>query len=187
MTLPARFVACRVVVPMILFFALQPFRARSVTDGEVICQEENCFMTNRRGALLAVAAAAFSRLGSLIFRGRQFRQYDVADSSTALAAQPFDVPEESLSTALNRLGQRVYSEEGIPMFLVCENLGSNRTSSERPPAAATSLSEKVAFAFRRYAAEWQRLQPGAPATDVARIVELLAYRDFANGGTEKSL
>lgn len=144
-------------------------------------------MTDRRGALLAVAAAALGRLGSLIFSGRQFRQYDVADSSAALAAQPVEVPQESLSAALNRLRQRVYSEEGIPMFLVCENLGSKPTSSERLPAAAISLSEKIASAFHRYAAEWQRLQPRAPATDAARIVELLAYRDFANGGTEKSL
>ena len=72
------------------------------------------------------------------------------------------------------------------MFLACENLGSDRILSERP-RSGNILNERAASAFRRYAGEWQRLQPGAPATDVARIIELLAYRDFANGGTEKNL
>ena len=144
-------------------------------------------MISRRGALVAIAAATFGRLGSLICRGRQLPQYDAANSFTASGAQLIDKRDDSLSAALNRLGARVYSEEGIPMFLACENLGPNQTSPARAPVPPTPLNETVASAFHRYADEWQHTRPDAPVTDVAKIVELLAYRDFAAGGAEKSL
>ena len=144
-------------------------------------------MISRRGALAAIAASTFGRLGSFIVRGQQLRQYNAANSFTASGAQLADSHNESLSESLNRLGKRVYSEEGIPMFLACENLGPNQTSPERTPVPPTPLNEVVASAFRQYADEWQHTRPNAPATDVAKIVELLAYRDFAAGGVEKSL
>lgn len=144
-------------------------------------------MTNRRGALVAIATAAFGGIHGIFSRKYRLVRQDVANSLTAFGAQLIDTREDSLSTALNRLGARIYSEEGIPMFLVCENVVSNQTSRQRAPTPPTSLNEKVASAFRRYADEWQRIRPDAPATDVARIVELLAYRDFASGGNEKNL
>ncbi len=144
-------------------------------------------MISRRGALLAIATAAFGRLGSLISKGHPLGSSDAAGNFTASGAQLADTRNESLSTALSRLGKRVYSEEGIPMFLACENLEPTQTSTERTPLPSTPLNEKVASAFHHYADEWQRTRPNAPATDVAKIVELLAYRDFAAGGAEQSL
>ncbi len=72
------------------------------------------------------------------------------------------------------------------MFLACENLAANQTSPElgRVPSP---LNKKVSSAFHRYATEWEAIRPEAPATDVAKIVELLADRDFSAGGTETSL
>lgn len=96
-----------------------------------------------------------------------------------------DVPQEGaggeLAKGLERLATRVYSEEGIPMLLVCESVGAEQ------PAPTSNLNQIVATAFRRYAGEWEQLHPNAPADDVNKIVEFLADRDFANGGKEKSL
>ena len=144
-------------------------------------------MISRRGALAAIAAATFGRLGSFIGRGQQLRQPDAANSFTASGAQLADTRNESLSETLSRLGKRVYSEEGIPMFLACENLGPDQASPERTPVPSMPLNAVVVSAFHHYADEWQHTRPNAPVTDVAKIVELLAYRDFAAGGAEKSL
>jgi hypothetical protein len=101
-------------------------------------------------------------------------------------AELANTAQDSMKEDLARLGGHVYSEEGIPMFLACENLAAGQTSRDRgtPPSA---LNEKIATAFHRYASEWQRMHPDAPAGDAAKIVELLAGRDFAAGGTERSL
>ncbi len=116
-------------------------------------------MINRRGALAAIAAAAFG-------------------------AEVAKTPGDGLRADLARLGAHVYSEEGIPMFLACKNLAGKPNS---PALAPSDLNQKVASSFHRYASEWQRIHPDAPAADVAKIVELLADRDFTSGGNEKSL
>ncbi len=144
-------------------------------------------MISRRGAMVAMAAATFGRLGALVCMGRQLRPYHAARSFTSSEAQLSDKRDDSLGAQLNRLQARVYSEEGIPMFLACENVGPNQTSPERAPVPPTHLNEIAASAFHRYADQWQHTRPDAPITDVAKIVELLAYRDFAAGGAEKFL
>ena len=72
------------------------------------------------------------------------------------------------------------------MFLACENLSPNHTLLA-PLAPPSVLNKKVASAFQRYVDEWQHLHPEAPASDVAKIVEVLADQDFSKGGTERSL
>lgn len=128
-------------------------------------------MMNRRKAVITLGAA---RLLGFIF-----------PSAAALAEQ--EAAAGGLAKELEQLGTRVYSEEGIPMFLVCENVAEKGQSGSKQHTALTKLNEVVASAFRRYASEWTRTRPNASAADVAKIVELLAHRDFAAGGREKSL
>ena len=144
-------------------------------------------MISRRKAIVGIAATTFGRLDSLLCMGRQLRFYNAANGSISSDAQLTDTRDDRLSADLKRLDARIYSEEGIPMFLACENLGPNQTSPERVPVPPTPLNEKVASAFHQYSAQWQHSRPDAPVTDVAKIVELLAYRDFAAGGAEKTL
>src|SRR4051812_18805570 len=81
----------------------------------------------------------------------------------AAAAQ--ESADGELSKDLARLGARVYSEEGIPMLLVCENLAPDHAPGSQKPAAArlTESNRIVASAFHRYAGEWERIKLDAPA------------------------
>jgi hypothetical protein len=124
---------------------------------------------NRREALLLFAA------GCVVLR-----------DALAQSAQTLSPEEEKLQAELNMLAQRVYSEEGIPMFLACENLAGDQPKS-RVQQGSSPMNQKVVAAFHRYAAEWQRIHPDAKESDVAKIVELLANRDFVAGGGETSL
>lgn len=65
------------------------------------------------------------------------------------------------------------------MFLVCENLVPDETAENVPALMLAPLNDQLAAAFRGSADAWQRVQPDAPIGDVAKIVELLAHRDFA--------
>ncbi len=144
-------------------------------------------MISRRGALISIGVAVLGGVECLISRSYRPRQMSVAHNSlTAFGAELASPADDSLSADLARLQGRVYSEEGIPMFLACENLAASHTPPEHEPFPS-ALNKKVASAFHRYAAEWQHIHPNAPATDVAKIVELLADRDFAAGGKESSL
>jgi hypothetical protein len=85
--------------------------------------------------------------------------------------------EDRLRADLERLAQRTYSEAGIPMFLVCENLpAAQKGAAERTPRGA--LNEQLATAFRRDAEAWARARADAAAADAARIVERIAASDF---------
>ncbi len=144
-------------------------------------------MINRRGALVAIGLAGFGRIDWLISAKHRLRGLQGAQTSfTAFGAELVNANEDKVSADLARLGAHVYSEEGIPMFLACENLAPIGTSPARPPSPS-ALNKKVASAFQRYAYEWQRVHPKAPASDVAKIVEVLADQDFADGGMESTL
>jgi hypothetical protein len=87
----------------------------------------------------------------------------------------------ALEEDLTRLRQRAYSEEGIPVFLLGENLAAE------PPASRPNPSEQraritMANAFREHAEIFQALHPNATGSDVAKIVEVLAERDFGPPG-----
>jgi hypothetical protein len=103
--------------------------------------------------------------------------------SAALGA----VPADNVAANLAHIGSRVYSEEGIAMFLACENLAAVETVPPNKVPVPSPLNQKVASAFQRYAQEWQHAHPDAPASDVAKILEFIADRDFASGGQEPSL
>jgi len=93
---------------------------------------------------------------------------------------------KDVNTDLAQIGSRVYSEEGVAMFLACENLATVGNLPDEAPAPS-ALNQKVASAFQRYTREWQRLHPDAPVGDVAKILEVIADKDFSGGGREPSL
>ena len=95
-----------------------------------------------------------------------------------------NAPESSVRADTDRLAARLNSEEGIPMFLACENLVENETAEESEPLTLTTLNEDLAAAFRRDSDGWELIRSGAPLTDLAKIVEVLADRDFAAPAAE---
>ena len=87
---------------------------------------------------------------------------------------------EQLKEDWARLEQRNYAEQGIPMFLMCENLS--------PTAEPGSTSERnfrdgriLAAALRNTAEIFQHIHPSPKASDVPRLIEALAERDFGTG------
>ena len=95
--------------------------------------------------------------------------------------------EDCLRTDFERLVKRVYSEEGIPMFLACENLAPGQSTKEPSNITLTSLNQDLSAALRRDADAWRCIRPDTAPSDLAKIVEILADRDFAAGGTGKNL
>lgn len=130
-------------------------------------------MMNRRQALAAIGIAMIGDVES-------------PGNSTVPATQLPSTADNRLNADLTSIGSRVYSEEGVPMFLACENVYQVGTSPKEEPSPS-ALSPKVASAFRRYVDEWEHMRPDAPASDVAKLLEFIADRDFAAGGVEASL
>jgi len=84
---------------------------------------------------------------------------------------------DDLEQDLSVLSERDYSEQGIPVFLVGENLLSDKEPIDRRyrsgAANATLVKE-----FRQHADAWQQMRPDAKGTDVSKLIEVLAERDF---------
>lgn len=139
-------------------------------------------MIDRRGLLTIFGKTMIAKWFSFDFARASFLgqlnnilQITLADASST--------PEKQLETNILHLGSRAYSEEGIPMFLACENL-----KAVRPVAPyAKALNAEIAPAFHHYVKMWQDLHPDASAADVANLVELLAYKDFASKGNGTNL
>ena len=143
-------------------------------------------MMKRRGVLAVIGMAALGGVKWCVAQGLELKglaasrnRFDVLDVGHGKPV------EQNLGAEMTRIGSRVYSEEGVPMFLACQNMAL--AQSTLAPAATASLNRKVASAFSRYAKQYQQVKPDATAADVAKIIELLAERDFAAGGTETGL
>ena len=106
-----------------------------------------------------------------------------ASTASAAQAQAASTFEAQLQADMATLSKRVYSEEGIPMILVCEDL----TAKTPVVPASKAMNAAVAPAFQHYAEAWQQVHPEARVGDVAKLVELMAYRDFAGGGKDTNL
>lgn len=136
-------------------------------------------MTNRRQTLLALAGV-----------------WSAAKSGLALAQAPNAPPappqrpsidassngfsdaalEKQLREDLAGLGSRAYSDDGIPVFLACEDVVAIKAHGRA--AAPPASSQSVATELRRNGAAWLRIYPQAPATDISKLIEVLAERDF---------
>ena len=82
--------------------------------------------------------------------------------------------EAKLKQDVERLAPRVYSDEGIPVFLACVDL--HRPAGSR--AMLTHFNAELARDMRDNAAAWERLYPEAKPEDISKLIEILADRDF---------
>jgi hypothetical protein len=146
-------------------------------------------MIGRRGALCQMGAGVLGNVWAFVFRpliccDMLWSKRVKADEVAAAAGQEIDLSKE-LDRELARLEKRMYSEQGIPMFLACDNLP--RTESiEAVRTRALPSSGPLVAAFRRYVEALPQVRTDATEVDVAKIVELLADQDIASGGTRYS-
>ena len=125
----------------------------------------------RRSAILSLFGAIWAFASCSPFR-RQPK----------ISAQPVD---EQLASELEQIEARVYSEQGIPMLLACQNLdGASGKSSGS--LSSQSRNPGLAARFRELAQALQRLRPNLKDNDVGKLVEVLAVRDLAAGGKENA-
>lgn len=93
-------------------------------------------------------------------------------TDNALAPKPADPFAEDLIADMMRLGLRQYSEVGVPMFLVAENLRDPPPAESRLPAHW----QDIASLFEHRAGLLRSHKPDLDARDVARLVEVFADR-----------
>ena len=145
-------------------------------------------MMNRRAALAAIAAATFGAAPSGSALVRLLQSGQAKTQGAAFGNQPKDPVKDAIDDRLRqdlaRLAPRANSEEGIPVLLACEDLVVDRTS-QKSTVMLTAFNTVLASDFHKNSEAWQRIHPDAAETDVAKLVEVLADRDFANGGTEQ--
>ncbi len=139
-------------------------------------------MITRREAILGLGAAAFgaaepSALGVLKLLRPSHREIHEAACSEDAGNDSIDA---RLGQALALLETRANSEEGVPVFLACINQVQD---AHAPQAGPPALSTAVAAEMRENAAAWKRIRPNPPASDVAKLIEVVAERDFLVGGT----
>ena len=132
-------------------------------------------MINRRTTLLSIAAA----FGTAIAHTALGRFADSGSKAPAAGAAKAD-GEADLRDDLARMASpREYSEEGVPVFLACVDVVAEQAGKAVAPA--TPFSAQIARDLRRYGDAWRRLHPDAPEGDVAKLIQILADRDFAHG------
>ena len=127
-------------------------------------------MIHRRTALRALVSSfgsIWAFLSCAPLRKGDSRR--VAEPDQALLAK-------KLQHDLSLLAKRNYAEEGIPMFLVCENLASKNRSSADPAHHTEGIA--LATELRRNAAAFALIQPNATEGDAPKIMEVIAERDF---------
>jgi hypothetical protein len=134
-------------------------------------------MIGRRGAIYRIGAGILGVASALAKRLNAAE----AGANTTQASE-FG---EQLVRELTRLENRVYSEQGIPMFLACKNLARSGNDPPDSPVARPS-SAPLAAAFRRCVETLPQIRADVTENDVAKLVELLADQDFTAGGTKFS-
>ena len=141
-------------------------------------------MMNRRDALSVLTAGAAGAFGTFNSAFARLLRPGSGNTQTGSAAPSGEKSPDNIDDLLRkdlaRLAPREYSEEGIPVFLACEDLVANKRSAKLSP-----LNAAISSRFRRNAVAWDRIRRDAPASDISKLIEVLADRDFANGGKEK--
>ncbi|MDP9066269.1 MAG: hypothetical protein M3O06_10440 [Pseudomonadota bacterium] len=140
-------------------------------------------MITRRGTLVAMAGATLSAVSSNGALARLIPSDRTPTPGAAPAEAGREALDERLRRDLARLAPRAYSEEGVPVFLACEDLAAN-PHPPRPIGSLPSFNSRFAVDFRENAAAWQRIHPDAAEGDVAKLIEVLADRDFSDGGAK---
>ena len=150
-------------------------------------------MMDRRDVLAMFGKATVAGAGRWLFKLKGSSLVSEPQSATPASGGAMPAAggrttafDEHVAAEMKRLSTRVYSEEGIPMLLACENLvpAANGKPAMLP---TTAFNKMFSSAFKRYAEAWQRLHADATDADVPKVLELLADLDFTQGGKEASL
>lgn len=132
-------------------------------------------MMRRRRVLLSFVGSLWTWISC---RSRPAGTGDSGAAGTDGPSEPSGTFERRFLEDFDRTRSRTYSEDGVPVFLVCENLAS----AVAPPRGASrrleGLDTRLAARFRRCAAVLARFRPGGTEDDVGKVVEVLAERDF---------
>ena len=132
-------------------------------------------MINRRTTLFGIAAACGTGLSQAAL-GR------FADAGPTVPAAGGTKPagEAELRDDLARMSSpHELSEEGVPVFLACVDVVAEKAGKKGP--SPTPFSAQIASDLRLYGDAWRRLHPDAQEGDVAKLINVLAERDFARG------
>lgn len=101
---------------------------------------------------------------------------DVGPDAEALARE--------LLQEISRAETRAYSEEGIPVLLFGENLARDDAALSRTRATPDPTRAQLAATFQRWAEVLPRVRPEVTEDDVAKLIEILADRDFGRSSDE---
>ena len=132
-------------------------------------------MINRRRTLLGIAAACGTGiLQAVLGRGA------AAGPTMPAAGSKKPTSDVELRDDLARMSSpHELSEEGVPVLLACVDLVAEHAGKKGP--SPNPFSAQIASDLRRYGDAWQRLHPDAQEGDVAKLINVLAERDFARG------
>ena len=127
---------------------------------------------NRRQALISIGLAVFRKAAWSLATPLRPIAWGITHADLDGSQTPTDTAtEDRLRADLARLAPRVYSEEGIPVFLACVNLVPVGPSHQVPKVNLPPFSAALASTFHRNAQAYQRIRPGAVAKDVAPLIE----------------
>ncbi len=131
-------------------------------------------MIQRRDVLFGLGGIVVGALAAL---ARPFRMNPgEAPESPSGIVPPTDTSAEDLRREFERMEMRYYTQEGVAVFLACENLAdpeSALSGFEPGPLNAEIESQLLDHANMLLSSGDE-----PPETDVAQIVQLLAERDF---------
>lgn len=135
-------------------------------------------MLRRRQALWRIAGGVLTSMWALVSCSPWRRRPGSEDSQIDDSASATDLRlGEAMRQDLARLEQRAYSEEGIPVLLIGVNLANDAPAGRRSTAERRARAP-LAEAFDRHARVFQSINPKATGADVAKVIELLAEREF---------
>lgn len=129
-------------------------------------------MIDRRNLLKGIggsAVAAVAASGGAL----QFKEAQAASHGGLV---PDNEEAEDILYEIARLDARYYTEEGVAMVLSCEDLAAPGPASFEP----TEFNRQFSAAFQHYADVLGQLRSDLATSNVATVVELLAWRDLEN-------
>ncbi len=147
-------------------------------------------MMDRRRALVKMCAAMIGVVSSSSSAFGSILRGNLAGSQSAISSiapkeATDDAFDDRLRSDIARIAPRANSEEGVPVILACENLVTSKTSSKAKSVQLTTFNAAVVAEFRKNAEAWGRVRPNPAEADVAKLIQILAYRDFASGEMER--
>lgn len=128
-------------------------------------------MIDRRTILLRLAAGG-AALSYAALVGCAKSDPAPSGAETAKAAGDAELNDDLARMA----APREDSEVGVPVIIACVDVVARKAG--KPVAPASVFSAQIASDLRRYGDAWLRLHPDAKEEDVARLIQILAERDF---------